>query len=161
MDTHKPQTTSTLNERAYRLGTHCWGSEETHTVFSCSFLAQATGQRDRRPFGWWRCLRIDMWIVGVIEYRCICIFDDCISMYCISMYCISIVLCRDRRMSSLDVRCWLSFYGHTVDALASGADEGRGSLRYSSGSRQPGCDPGVSEWGNPALVMECRRHLNV
>jgi hypothetical protein len=48
-----------------------------------------------------------------------------------------------------------------VDALASGSDEGRGSLRYSSGSRQPGCDPGVSEWGNLALVVGCRRCLNV
>ena len=28
----------------------------------------------------------------------------------------------------------ISCYGHTVDALASGADEGRGNLRYASGS---------------------------
>jgi len=53
-----------------------------------------------------------------------------------------------------------SFLGHTVDALAPGADEGRWSLRYSPGSRQPGCDPGVSEWGNLAPVMGCRRRLN-
>jgi hypothetical protein len=53
-----------------------------------------------------------------------------------------------------------SFLGHTVDALAPGADEGRWSLRYAPGSRQPGCDPGVSEWGNLAPVMGGRRRLN-
>src|SRR6516162_3213685 len=53
-----------------------------------------------------------------------------------------------------------SFRGHTVDALAPGADEGRWSLRYAPGSRQPGCDPGVSEWGNPAAVMGRRARLN-
>ena len=63
-------------------------------------------------------------------------------------------ICFDRFVCS-------SFLGHTVDALASGADEGRGSLRYASGSRQPDFDPGVSEWGNPAPVMGCRRRLNV
>ena len=47
-----------------------------------------------------------------------------------------------------------------MDALASGADEGRGSLRYASGSRQPDFDPGISEWGNLAPVMGCRRRLN-
>jgi len=40
-----------------------------------------------------------------------------------------------------------------VDALASGADEGRGGLRYASGSRLAGCDPRVSEWGDPAPVV--------
>ena len=40
-----------------------------------------------------------------------------------------------------------------MDALASGGDEGRGRLRYASGSRQTGYDPGISEWGNPARVM--------
>ena len=40
-----------------------------------------------------------------------------------------------------------------MDALASRGDEGRGRLRKSSGSRQTGYDPGVSEWGNPAGVM--------
>jgi hypothetical protein len=53
-----------------------------------------------------------------------------------------------------------SFTGHTVDALAPGADEGRWSLRYAPGSRQPGCDPGVSEWGNLAPVVGGRRRLN-
>ena len=47
------------------------------------------------------------------------------------------------------VRC----YERPVDALASGADEGRGGLRYASGSRLAGCDPRVSEWGDPAPVM--------
>jgi hypothetical protein len=40
-----------------------------------------------------------------------------------------------------------------VDALAPGGDEGRGRLRYASGSRQTGFDPEISEWGNPAGVM--------
>ena len=52
------------------------------------------------------------------------------------------------------------FFGRSVDALASGADEGRGGLRYSSGSRLAGCDPRVSEWGDPARVMSCHLHLN-
>ena len=52
------------------------------------------------------------------------------------------------------------FFGRSVDALASGADEGRGGLRYSSGSRLAGCDPRVSEWGDLARVMSCHLHLN-
>ena len=52
------------------------------------------------------------------------------------------------------------FFERSVDALASGADEGRGGLRYSSGSRLTGCDPRVSEWGDPARVMSCHLHLN-
>ncbi len=36
-----------------------------------------------------------------------------------------------------------------VDALALGADEGRGRLRYASGSCQPSVDPRMSEWGKP------------
>jgi hypothetical protein len=55
---------------------------------------------------------------------------------------------------------WSSCQGRTVDALAPGADEGRGSLRYAPGSWQPSCDPGVSEWGNPAAVMGRHHHLN-
>ena len=51
-------------------------------------------------------------------------------------------------------------FERSVDALASGADEGRGGLRYSSGSRLAGCDPRVSEWGDPARVMSCHLHLN-
>jgi hypothetical protein len=56
---------------------------------------------------------------------------------------------------------WLSFVGHSVDALVPGADEGRGSLRYAPGSWQPSVDPGVSEWGNPAGVVARHLRLNV
>ena len=41
--------------------------------------------------------------------------------------------------------------GHVVDALAAGGDEGRRSLRKASGSGQARDDPGMSEWGNPAV----------
>ena len=44
-----------------------------------------------------------------------------------------------------------------MDALAHGTDEGRWRQRYAPGSRQPGFDPGVSEWGNPAALMGCHR----
>ena len=44
---------------------------------------------------------------------------------------------------------WSSEQAHTVDALAAGGDEGRWSLRNASGSRQPDCEPEMSEWGNP------------
>ena len=37
-----------------------------------------------------------------------------------------------------------------MDVLASRGDERRGSLRYVSGSRQTGDDPGISECGNAA-----------
>ena len=47
---------------------------------------------------------------------------------------------------------------HVVDALAITGDEGRGSLRKASGSRQTGFDPEMSEWGNPA--RKGHRHLN-
>ncbi len=36
-----------------------------------------------------------------------------------------------------------------VDALASGGDEGRGTLRYASVSCVTNFDPEISEWGNP------------
>jgi hypothetical protein len=36
-----------------------------------------------------------------------------------------------------------------MDALAPGAEEGRGTLRKASGSRVQALYPGVSEWGNP------------
>ena len=47
-----------------------------------------------------------------------------------------------------------------MDALASGADEGRCSLRYASGSWQASFDPEMSEWGNLAGVMPGRLYLN-
>ena len=43
--------------------------------------------------------------------------------------------------------------GHTVNALASGGDEGRRSLRYAPSSWQASDDTGMSEWGNPIQVM--------
>ncbi len=43
-----------------------------------------------------------------------------------------------------------SYYGRTVDALASGADEGRGIAAISLGERPITRDhPGIPEWGNP------------
>ena len=71
-----------------------------------------------------------------------------VSVFCDKVFCfvrVSFVVC---------------FFERSVDALASGADEGRGGLRYSSGSRLAGCDPRVSEWGDPARVMSCHLHLN-
>ena len=50
--------------------------------------------------------------------------------------------------------------GRSVDALAPGAEEGRCSLRYASGSWQASFDPRVSEWGNPAGVVPGRPCLN-
>ena len=56
---------------------------------------------------------------------------------------------------------FVSVKGRMVDALASRADEGRGRLRYASGSCQPSFDPRMSEWGNPARVMSCHLPVNV
>jgi len=47
-----------------------------------------------------------------------------------------------------------------VDALAPDADEGRGWLRYATGSCRPSFDPWISEWGNPAGVMPSHPCLN-
>ena len=79
----------------------------------------------------------------------ICIVDASIFVLCVVIVVVFVwvVLC-------------VCFFGRSVDALASGADEGRGGLRYSSGSRLAGCDPRVSEWGDPARVMSCHLHLN-
>ena len=46
-----------------------------------------------------------------------------------------------------------SFVGHSVDALASRADEGRCGLRNASGSWRASFDPRVSEWGNLTRVV--------
>ena len=56
---------------------------------------------------------------------------------------------------------FVSVLGRMVDALASRADEGRGRLRYASGSCQPSMDPRMSEWGNPARVMSCHPLVNI
>ena len=53
-----------------------------------------------------------------------------------------------------------SYKEPTVDALAPDADEGRGWLRYATGSCRPSFDPWISEWGNPAGVMPCHPGLN-
>ena len=42
--------------------------------------------------------------------------------------------------------------GHTVDALASGAEEGRDQAAKGLGEPRVGDDPGISEWGNPPLT---------
>ena len=59
------------------------------------------------------------------------------------------------------VFCVVSVLGRMVDALALRADEGRGRLRYASGSCQPSVDPRMSEWGNPARVMSRHPALNI
>ncbi len=46
--------------------------------------------------------------------------------------------------------------GHTVDALALDADEGRGHATKCSGEALAAGDPEISEWGNPAGVMACQ-----
>jgi hypothetical protein len=46
---------------------------------------------------------------------------------------------------------------HTGDALASSADEGRGTLRKAPVSRVQAHQPGMSEWGNPARVVPGHR----
>ena len=53
-----------------------------------------------------------------------------------------------------------SYKEPTVDALASTTDEGRGWLRKATGSRLPGFDPWMSEWGNPLPVMGQYSGLN-
>jgi hypothetical protein len=53
------------------------------------------------------------------------------------------------------------YEGRMVDALASGADEGRGQATKRLGEPRAGCDPRVSEWGNPARVMPGHRRLNL
>ena len=40
---------------------------------------------------------------------------------------------------------------HTMDAMALRADEGRGTAPICCGESQAGCDPQISEWGNPPL----------
>ena len=48
---------------------------------------------------------------------------------------------------------WSSREGHMVDALASGGDEGRRSLRYAPGSWQASDEPEMPEWGNPTAFI--------
>ena len=66
----------------------------------------------------------------------------------------------DRRTKARDCfGIWSSEQAHTVDALAAGGEEGRWSLRKASGSRQPDCEPEMSEWGNP-LAQASIPYLN-
>ncbi len=53
-----------------------------------------------------------------------------------------------------------SYKGLTMDALALGADEGRGRPRKASVSCQTSVEPGMSEWGNLAGVMPSHSGLN-
>ena len=88
-------------------------------------------------------------------------FDDCIDAPALAVLrggceqskrvrekaCSSGVGCGERRVLPV---IGSSSKVHVVDALAITGDEGRGSLRKASGSRQTGFDPEMSEWGNPA-----------
>ena len=74
---------------------------------------------------------------------------------------VGVVVCCLRTAQWTRASLLVSVYERTVDVLAPGADEGRGRLRYASGSCQPSCDPRISEWGNPARVMSCYPHLNI
>jgi hypothetical protein len=49
---------------------------------------------------------------------------------------------------------------HTVDALASGAEEGRGHATKRLGELRASDDPRESEWGNPAGVIPRHGMLN-
>lgn len=42
---------------------------------------------------------------------------------------------------------------HRVDASALRADEGRGIAAISEGEPRAGCDPSISEWGNPMTFL--------
>ena len=46
------------------------------------------------------------------------------------------------------------------NALASGAEEGRGKLRKAVISRKQAFKSQMSEWGNPAGVISCHHILN-
>ena len=58
------------------------------------------------------------------------------------------------------------FYGQAtkgvcVDALAQVGDEGRGLAAISFGKPLTGCDPEISEWGNPTGATTRYRYLNL
>ena len=50
---------------------------------------------------------------------------------------------------------------HTVDALASAAEEGRGHATKRLGELRASCDPRDSEWGNPVRVIPHQPWLNL
>ena len=43
---------------------------------------------------------------------------------------------------------------HTEDASALRADEGRGKAAICVGEPRAGCDPTISEWGNPSVLTD-------
>lgn len=109
--------------------------------------------------GWfgWLCLGVVGWLVVN------CIADASICLFCLSRVCgcCCFACCSGcGLLACLACFCLCCFFGRSVDALAPGADEGRGGLRYASGSRLAGCDPRVSEWGYPARVVPCHPSLN-
>ena len=55
---------------------------------------------------------------------------------------------------------WSSGKEHKADALALGADEGRGKLRKAAVSRKRALQPQMSEWGNPAAAICSHPKLN-
>ena len=94
---------------------------------------------------WWGCVAC-CWLraccVGLVVWWVVCdLYSGCEHLVCF------VVL--------------FSFVGHSVDALASRADEGRCGLRYASGSWRASVDPRVSEWGNLTRVVLGYHHLNV
>ncbi len=48
-----------------------------------------------------------------------------------------------------------------MDALTLDTEEGRRRLRKASGSCQSSFDPGITEWGNPAVVIRGYPYLNL
>ena len=55
---------------------------------------------------------------------------------------------------------WSSGKEHKADALALGAEEGRGKLRKAAVSCKQALQPQMSEWGNPRIVMYTYPKLN-
>ena len=64
---------------------------------------------------------------------------------------------REREREQVSVSQTASGKGHTGDACASGAEEGRGTLRKAPSSRVQALEAAMSEWGNP--VPRQRDHL--
>ena len=103
---------------------------------------------------------VDASICGRPRYRELCCWSPVCLFFCLVRRAARAGVVRVARAPCV-VLCVVRFYERSVDALASGADEGRGGLRYSSGSRLAGCDPRVSEWGDPAPVVGRHPRLNV
>ena len=103
---------------------------------------------------------VDASICGRPRYRELCCWSPVCLFSCLVRRAARAGVVRVARAPCV-VLCVVRFYERSVDALASGADEGRGGLRYSSGSRLAGCDPRVSEWGDPAPVVGRHPRLNV